>query len=77
MVIFRENTEDVYAGIEWSVNTPECKKIISFLKENMGLQFGMTRNRDKTNKYFWNQTFSATRNKICPEKSTAERYLGP
>jgi len=36
MVIFRENTEDVYAGIEWQVNTPECKKIISFLKENMG-----------------------------------------
>ncbi|WAC07078.1 MAG: isocitrate dehydrogenase (NADP(+)) [Thermodesulfobacteriota bacterium] len=36
MVIFRENTEDVYAGIEWSVNTLECKKIISFLKENMG-----------------------------------------
>jgi isocitrate dehydrogenase, NADP-dependent, prokaryotic type len=37
MVIFRENTEDVYAGIEWSVNTPECKKIISFLKEKMGV----------------------------------------
>jgi len=36
MVIFRENTEDVYAGIEWSVNTPACKKIIAFLKENMG-----------------------------------------
>ncbi len=36
MVIFRENTEDVYAGIEWAVNTPECKKIISFLKKNMG-----------------------------------------
>ena len=29
MIIFRENTEDVYAGIEWQVQTPECKKIIS------------------------------------------------
>jgi len=37
MVIFRENTEDVYAGIEWPVNTPECKKLISFLRENMGV----------------------------------------
>jgi isocitrate dehydrogenase len=36
MIIFRENTEDVYAGIEWSVNTPENKKIINFLKETMG-----------------------------------------
>lgn len=36
MIIFRENTEDVYAGIEWSVNTPECKKLIAFLKESMG-----------------------------------------
>ena len=38
MVIFRENTEDVYAGIEWAVKSPECKKIISFLKENMGVE---------------------------------------
>ena len=38
MVIFRENTEDVYAGIEWAVNTPECKKVISFLKKDMGVE---------------------------------------
>ncbi len=31
VVIFRENTEDVYAGIEWEQGTEECKKVISFL----------------------------------------------
>jgi len=34
VVIFRENTEDVYAGLEWPQGTEEAKKIISFLKEN-------------------------------------------
>lgn len=36
VVIFRENTEDVYAGIEWAEGTPEANKIISFLKTEMG-----------------------------------------
>ncbi len=35
MVIFRENTEDVYAGIEWKQGTPEVKKVINFLNKNM------------------------------------------
>jgi isocitrate dehydrogenase len=34
--IFRENTEDVYAGIEWKSNTPESEKILKFIKETMG-----------------------------------------
>ena len=33
MVIFRENAEDIYAGIEWMDGTPEVKKIIHFLKD--------------------------------------------
>ncbi len=36
IVIFRENTEDVYAGIEWKSGTPEANKVISFLNEEMG-----------------------------------------
>jgi isocitrate dehydrogenase len=36
MVIFRENTEDIYAGIEWKAKTPEAEKIIRFLREDMG-----------------------------------------
>ena len=34
VVIFRENTEDVYAGIEWAQGTEEAKKVISFLNDN-------------------------------------------
>ena len=37
MVIFRENTEDIYAGIEWASGTPECKKVIAFLQDAMGV----------------------------------------
>ncbi|MGK4007132.1 NADP-dependent isocitrate dehydrogenase [Sorangium sp. So ce1036] len=35
MVIFRENTEDIYAGIEWEAESPEVKKVISFLQGEM------------------------------------------
>jgi isocitrate dehydrogenase len=37
MVIFRENTEDIYAGIEWNAGTDEVRKIIEFLQEEMGV----------------------------------------
>jgi isocitrate dehydrogenase len=36
VVIFRENTEDVYAGIEWEQGTEEVKKVIAFLNQNFG-----------------------------------------
>ena len=36
VVIFRENTEDVYAGIEWKQGTPEVEKVIRFLNTEMG-----------------------------------------
>jgi len=35
MVIFRENTEDIYAGVEWPADSPEAKKIVKFLREEM------------------------------------------
>ena len=35
MVIFRENTEDIYAGIEWAAGTPEARKVISWLQNEM------------------------------------------
>jgi len=37
MVIFRENTEDIYAGIEWPSGSPEAKKVIAFLQDAMGV----------------------------------------
>lgn len=37
MIIFRENCEDIYAGIEWMQGTPECDKIINFLVKEMNV----------------------------------------
>lgn len=38
MVIFRENTEDIYAGIEWKACTPEARKVVEWLKSEMGVK---------------------------------------
>ena len=38
MVIFRENSEDIYAGIEWAAGTPEVKKVVEFLQTEMGVK---------------------------------------
>ena len=38
MVIFRENTEDIYAGIEWAAGSPEVRKILDFLQQEMGVK---------------------------------------
>ncbi len=38
MVIFRENTEDIYAGIEWKSKSAEAQKVIKFLEEEMGVK---------------------------------------
>ena len=38
MIIFRENSEDIYAGIEWPANSPEAKKVIEFLQNEMGIK---------------------------------------
>jgi isocitrate dehydrogenase len=38
MVIFRENSEDIYAGIEWAAESEEAKKVIKFLREEMGVK---------------------------------------
>ena len=38
MVVFRENTEDIYAGVEWAAGTPEAEKVIRFLQQEMGVR---------------------------------------
>jgi len=38
MIIFRENTEDIYAGIEWSADSADAKKVIDFLIKQMGVE---------------------------------------
>jgi isocitrate dehydrogenase len=38
MVVFRENSEDIYAGIEWKADSPEASKVIAFLKNEMSVK---------------------------------------
>ncbi|EHY77450.1 isocitrate dehydrogenase [Stutzerimonas stutzeri ATCC 14405 = CCUG 16156] len=38
MVIFRENSEDIYAGVEWKAGSPEAEKVIKFLTEELGVK---------------------------------------
>ena len=38
MVVFRENTEDIYAGIEWASGTDQARKVIAFLQKEMGVK---------------------------------------
>lgn len=38
MVIFRENSEDIYAGIEWKADSTDAEKVIKFLREEMGVK---------------------------------------
>ncbi len=38
MVIFRENSEDIYAGIEWQADSPEAKQLIQYLQQEMGVK---------------------------------------
>src|SRR5437764_2731000 len=41
VVIFRENTEDVYAGIEWAKGTPQAERVIEFLSKEMGKRIAL------------------------------------
>jgi isocitrate dehydrogenase len=38
VVIFRENTEDIYAGVEWRAESPEARKLVAFLRREMGVE---------------------------------------
>lgn len=54
MVIFRENTEDIYAGIEYAAGTPEAKKVLNFLSTEFPKQFDKIRfGTEKKSREFW------------------------
>ena len=53
MVIFRENTEDIYAGIEYLAGTPEAQKLLDFLKQNDEKSFAKVRFGDKQRVAGW------------------------
>ena len=46
MVIFRENTEDIYAGIEWAAGSDAVKKVLAFLKQEFPRSTGDPLSRD-------------------------------
>src|SRR5881398_522233 len=56
MIIFRENTEDIYAGIEYAAGTPESNKILDFLAKDFPKEFEKIRfgTKEKANK-FWSE----------------------
>ena len=56
MIIFRENTEDIYAGIEWAAGTPEAKKVLDFLEKEFPRMFEKVRfGTEEKAKTFWDQ----------------------
>src|SRR6185503_3620443 len=55
MVIFRENTEDIYAGIEYAGSTPESQKVLDFLSQNFPKEFAKVRFGTKDKAQKWQQ----------------------
>src|SRR5512133_3339187 len=66
MVIFRENTEDIYAGIEYAAGTPEAQKILSFLQKEFPKQFDKIRfgTKEKANA-FWKMVGAKESDDVC------------
>ncbi|MBK9942560.1 MAG: NADP-dependent isocitrate dehydrogenase [Kouleothrix sp.] len=53
MVIFRENTEDIYAGVEYRAGTPEAQQVLDFLRERFPKDFGKVRFGDLARSADW------------------------
>src|SRR5579884_2445106 len=59
MVIFRENTEDIYAGIEYAAGTPESQKVLDFLSQNFPKEFKKVRFGTKDASQNWQSQLEA------------------
>ncbi len=82
VVIFRENTEDVYAGIEWRSGTPDAKRLIDFL--NIEMLKGTTkqvragfRHRHQAHVALRHKAPGAPRHPACPGRKSPHRDPGP
>src|SRR5437899_3382767 len=66
MVIFRENTEDIYAGIEYAAGTPEAQKILDFLQKEFPKDFDKVRfgTKDKA-RSFWKMVGATESDEVC------------
>jgi isocitrate dehydrogenase len=60
MVIFRENTEDIYAGIEYAAGTPESQKVLDFLRQTFPREFAKVRFGTTERVADWNKVAQAT-----------------
>jgi isocitrate dehydrogenase len=66
MVIFRENTEDIYAGLEWAGGTPEAQKILDFMAKEFPKEFGKIRFGTKEKAAdFWKVAGKSESSDIC------------
>src|SRR5690242_10367471 len=66
MVIFRENTEDIYAGIEYAAGTPEAQKILNFLQKEFPKQFDKIRFGTKQRAAdFWKKVGAPESDELC------------
>src|SRR6187551_1572301 len=66
MVIFRENTEDIYAGIEYAAGTPEAQKVLDFLQKEFPKQFDKIRFGTKEKaKTFWKMVGAQESDDVC------------
>src|SRR6476646_3850182 len=66
MVIFRENTEDIYAGIEYAAGTPEAQKILDFLQKEFPNQFDKIRFGTKQKAAeFWKMVGAPESDEVC------------
>jgi isocitrate dehydrogenase len=74
MVIFRENTEDIYAGIEWPMGSPEAGKILAFLEKEFPSQFKKIRFGSKEATNQWAEYFEK---KPCDHPVTVGIGLKP
>jgi isocitrate dehydrogenase len=66
MIIFRENTEDIYAGIEFAAGTPEAQQVLDFLKKDFPAQFEKIRFGTKQKSAeFWKKVGAPEKDDIC------------
>src|SRR5207248_1252216 len=66
MIIFRENTEDIYAGIEYAAGTPEAQKILDFFQKEFPKQFDKIRFGTKQKAAdFWKEVGAPEGNDVC------------
>ena len=78
MVIFRENTEDIYAGIEWAAGTPEAKKMLDFLEKEFPKAFAKIRfGTEEKAAEFWNEVGAKDFPTTCWSASASSRSAAP